>query len=168
MTAHHHKQAGQDPFASDLVPLHLDYGATAPFIYETITAFQYLNEEPPVRQFARAEPEAVQAIRALCTAVTNAGIRVRDGGKAKILDEHLSFFTAEEIWMIDLAVDVVAMFAYGGGLRSETQLRVHTSLRSVDKHRRDRHWKREVHKAGTGPDAFRELRAQFPHHEPRD
>ncbi len=163
----HKKQSNKDLFATDLVPLRLDYGATAPFIYETITALQYLNEEGPVRQFVKAEPEALKAVRALCTEIVRAGVRVRDGGKAKTLDEHLRFFTAEEIWMVDLAADVVAMFVYGGGIRPETQTRAHISLKSIDEHAHGMHWKHEVHKAGAGPVEFRDLRAHIPHHKTR-
>jgi hypothetical protein len=156
---------GNVPFG--LVPPHLNYGAVAPFIYETMFALELLSDENPVRQYTRAEPDAHRAILALSRAVALTGIRVRDTNKkGDAFDEHLGLFTADEIWMFDLAIDVVAMFATGGGLSSDTGGMAQDRLRSIDKHVHSHHWKAQVRKAGEGPAEFRALRNSIPHHRP--
>jgi hypothetical protein len=152
-----------------LVPRHLNYGdVTTPFIYNTVSALQWLSDDPSVLQFVRSHPEDHRAILALSRTITEVGLRVRAAHKdGHIYDEHLRQFTAEEIWMIDLAVDVVAMFAGSGGLRADTRASVLDRLKRIDEHVHSHHWKAQVHKAGDGPAAFRDLRAYIPHHKPR-
>ena len=160
-------KSAREKFPSGLVPLHLDYGATPQFVYLTLSSLNHLSDEPSVQQYTRAEPEAHQAILALTRRVAEAGRRVRElDPRASILDEALHYFTPEEIWLVDLAVDVAAMFAYGGGARTDTHGTVLRYLRSVDKHVHTRHWRKQVQKAGAGPAEFHDLRAHIPHHEP--
>ncbi len=167
MNAHSKHHSGQDGWTG-LVPRHLNYGdATTPFIYDTISALQRLSDEPAVEQFVEARPEDLRAIQALARAVTEAGLRVRaTHAGAKVYDEHLRQFTAEEIWEIDLAVDVVAMLVGSGGVSADTRRSVFDRLRRIDEHVHSHHWKAEVRKAGAGPAAFRELRQAIPHHKP--
>jgi hypothetical protein len=161
-----HKDHDREQFG--LVPPHLDYGATPPFVYLTLSALTLLGTEGSVQQYIHANPDAHRATLELGREVAKAGIRVRDKlGNAAVIDEHLRHFTAEEIWMIDLAVDVLAMFATGGGLPDGTRGRVLDDLRSLDEHVKSAHWRREVHKAGDGPAVFRELRAHIPPHAQR-
>jgi hypothetical protein len=150
-----------------LVPSGLGYSAVAPFLYLTLTTLALLGSEPTVQQYAEADPDAHRAIRALCTAAAQAGIRVRDTARhGDSFDEHLRMFTADEYWIFNLAVDVIAMFATGGGLRPDTRALVIDDLKTLDVHVHSHHWKHEVHKAGDGPAEFRELRAHIPHHKP--
>lgn len=171
MTPEHAKRSsGHDAVPFGLVPPHTDYGATVQFIYNTISALNRLSDEAPVRQYVKAEPDAHRAILELSRAVAQAGIRVRDSGQMRnILDEHLKYFSADEIWMFDLAIDVVAMLGTVGGLSSGTRMSVLDKLKLIDEDKavHSLHWKREVHKAGQGPAEFRGLRAHVPQHKPR-
>lgn len=165
---HAKRRSEHGTLQSGLVPLHLNYGDAVEFVYLTMSALNMLSGEAPVQQYIRAEPDAHRAILALCRAVTQAGIRVRNPSrKHDAIEEHLRDFTAEEIWMCDLAIDVLAMLATSGGTRSDTHATVLDHLRMVDKQAGSHHWRREVHKAGDGPAEFRELRAQIPRHKPR-
>jgi hypothetical protein len=151
---------------SGLVPHGLDYGATAPFVNYSLFALAMLEDEPSVEQYGRANPDARRAIYALSGAVGRTGRRVRESGqnsKADFQYENLKLYTAEEIWMFDLAIDVVAMLTTGGGLGQDNRMMVQDHLRWADKDTHSSHWKREVHKAGDGPPEFRELRAHVPH-----
>ena len=150
---------------SGLLPLHLDYGATAPFINYSLFALALLQDQPPVEQYGRANPDARRAIFALSRAVAAAGIRARDSGTGKRDDfehENLKLYSAEEIWMFDLVIDVGAMLATGGGLHPDLQMQVQDHLKWADQDTRSPHWRREVHRAGDGPAEFRELRAHVP------
>jgi hypothetical protein len=164
----HTKHQGRQEDSPGLVPRHLNYGdVTTPFIYNTVSALQWISDDPTVEQYVSSHPEDHRAILALSRSITEVGLRVRAAHKdAKAYDEHLRQFTAEEIWMVDLAADVVAMFAGGGGLRSDTRASVFDRLKRVDEHSRSHHWKAQVRKAGEGPAEFRQLRASIPHHEP--
>ena len=151
-----------------LVPYGLDYEVVAPFIYLTLSTLYLLGTEPSVQQYLSVEPEAHRAIRDLSTAVAGAGVRVRDSGRVKNeFDVHMGLFTAEEFWLFDLAIDVIAMLVSLGGSKPGTRALVASDLRSLDKHVHSHHWKREVKKAGDGQARFRELRAHVPHHTPR-
>ena len=152
---------------AELVPNGLDYQVVAPFIYLTLATLDLLGGDPVVRQYTGAEPKAHSAIRELSRAVAGAGVRVRDSGRVRDeFEEHMRLFTADEFWMFDLAIDVIAMLGSLGGLKPGTHALVLRDLRSLDVHAHSHHWKREVHKAGDGPAAFRELRAHVPHHKP--
>lgn len=162
----------QSPFAHmtgdiDLVPRGLDYDVVAPFIYLTLTTLGLLSSESVVKQYASAQPEAQQAIRELAQAVAAAGTRVRDTGQMRdSFDENLRYYMAEEIWLFDLAIDVIAMLGTLGGLPPGTRARINEDLRLLDNNVHSHHWKKEVRQAGDGPAQFRELRAHVLRHEP--
>ena len=155
---HHHDESG-------LVPHGMNFGASAPFVYETLFGLLVLQDQPPVEQYGRANPDARRAILALSRAVGQAGIRVRDSGYGakEFLHGDLRLYTAEEIWMFDLAIDVLAMLTVGGGLHEGTLAIARDHLKGADEQTKDRRWRHEVHKAGDGPAEFRELRAHVPH-----
>jgi hypothetical protein len=159
MSKHHH-----DDSDSDLVALHLDYGATSEFVYATLFALSYVEDDPSVVQYCRADPAAQKAILALTSTVGHAGIRVRDSNPKRddVINDHLDRYTPEEIWMADLAIDVLAMFATGGGLNGSKRSFVQDHLKRADEHTHNAHWKRHLHKAGSGVAEFRELRAHVP------
>ena len=126
-----------------------------------------LETEPSVRQYLASQPQAHSAILELSSAVAQAGSRVHaltPGSKA--IEDHLRLFTAEEIWVVDLAVDVAAMLAGSGGIDPVVHETVIWKLRDLDDHVHSHHWHREVRKAGAGPAEFRDLRAHVPHHRP--
>ena len=149
-----------------LVPPHLDFGATSPFIDRTMFAMMDLSYVPFVQQYLRANPEAQKAIVELNRTVTNFGIRVREAqGPHLVIDDSIKYYSAEEIWMIDLAIDVVAMLVTSGASLSGRD-RILSDLRSADKQVHSRHWRHQVQKAGAGPEQFRGLRELIPHHQP--
>jgi hypothetical protein len=150
-----------------LVPRGLGVSAVAPFIELMLATLGLLGTEETVRQYSQADPDAHRAMRALSTQVAEAGIRVRDTAKhGDKFDEHLRMFTAEEYWKFNLAVDVIAMFATGGGLRPNTHRLIMRDLGRLDGFVHSHHWKKEVQKAGDGPAEFRDLRAHIPYHKP--
>jgi hypothetical protein len=151
----------------DMVPMHLDYAASSPFIDRPISALRMLNGEPTVQQYLHANPQAQQGILELSRTVGGIGARVRDAnGPHIVIDDSLKYYSADEIWMFDLIIDVMAMLVTGGGLRPDNHDRVFDELRSADKHRKSAHWRRQVHKAGAGPTQFRQLRELIPQHQP--
>lgn len=79
----------------------------------------------------------------------------------------MGLYTAEEFWLFDLAVDVIAMLVSLGGFKPGTRALVASDLPSLDEDVHSHHWRRQVKKAGDGPARFRELRTHVPHHKPR-
>jgi len=151
---------------SGLIARGLDYGGIAEFIYTTISALAFLDDEQVGRQYARSNPEAASAIRELTRAVCACGHRVQDmNPNRNILDEPLRLFTDEEIWLCDLAADVVAMLATSGGLHGFRGQTIFDKLRDLDKLAHTHHWKSMVRKADPGPAQFRQLRELIPHHK---
>jgi hypothetical protein len=67
--------------------------------------------------------------------------------------------------MFDLAIDVVAMLATSGGSLANRDMII-SDLRTADKQVGTRQWRHQVHKAGAGPEQFRQLRELIPHHQP--
>jgi hypothetical protein len=152
---------------SGLVPSGLGASAVAPFIELMLATLGLLGTEETVRQYSQADPDAHRAIRALSTQVAEAGIRVRDTAKpGDMFAEHMRMFTPEEYWKFNLALDVIAMFATGGGLSPDTRALIISDLKTLDGDANSHHWKHEVKKAGDGPAEFRDLRAHIPHHKP--
>ena len=151
-----------------LVPNGLDYEVVAPFIYLTLATLYLLGTEAAVKQYLTAQPEAHAAMRELSTAVAAAGVRVRDSGRVKNqYVVQMGLYTADEFWLFDLAIDVIAMMLSLGGFSPGTRALVSSDMMSLDEHVHSHHWKREVKKAGDGPAQFRQLRAHVPHHQPR-
>jgi hypothetical protein len=150
-----------------LIPNGTDCEVLAPFLSLTMSTLNLLGIDPVVRQYVSAAPEAHRAIRELSAAMAAAGVRVRDTTRRHdFFDEHIREFTPEEIWMFDLAIDVIAMLGTLGGLSPGTHAQILDDLRSLDRFPHNHHWQKEVRKAGDGPAVFRELRAHVPHHKP--
>jgi hypothetical protein len=150
-----------------LVPAGTDMEVVAPFIYLTLMSLSLMGSEPVVQQYTSAEPEAHNAIRELSRAVAGAGTRVRDTGRMRdSFDEDLRYYTAEEIWLFNLAVDVIAMFSTLGGLAPGARARIVDDVRLLDNNVTSHHWKKELRRAGDGPPQFHQLRAHVPHHQP--
>lgn len=150
-----------------LVPAGLNYGATAPVIYLTLSALAAMGGESSVEQYISAQPSAQQAILALSRSVARAGIRMAKSDPKAVIDDHLRLFSADEIWMVNLAIDVVAMLGTGGSLHGSTRVLVFDKLKELDRHVDSHQWRKLVAKAGAGPAEFHELRAHVPPHKPR-
>lgn len=149
------------------MPDDVDFAVVAPFIELIVATLRMLGGDPGIQQYLRAEPQAHQAIRELSSAVAAAGVRVRDSGKARTeWDVRMNMFTAEEFWLFNLAVDVIALLSTRGGMQSDTRAIAMSDLRSLDDDANGHHWKSQVRKAGNGPAQFGPLRAHIPPHKP--
>jgi hypothetical protein len=162
MSSKDHQQPG-----NALLPPALHYNNVPMFVYRTLSALRRLGEEQSVQQYARADPDAHQAMLALSRAVAEAGFRIRDSGQMRDkYEDDPRRFTAGEIWLCDLAIDVAAMFVTNGGLSQGARHDVQYDLEKLDEHVHSHHWQKEVRKAGPGPEEFRSLRAHVPPHKP--
>ena len=141
-----------------------DCSTSAPFLYLTLAALgSGLSYEPVVREYARANPAQATRIRALSTAVSAAGVRVRDAGLLKdSFDEHLGVYTAEEIWTFELAIDVIAMLGALDGLPGQARARAAENVRTLNETAHGHTWRKGLKQAGTGPAEFQPLRAEIP------
>jgi hypothetical protein len=145
-----------------------DCASSAPFLYLLLSTLgPGLSFEPAVQDYLRMEPVLRQTIRALATAVSEAGVRVRDDGSLKNdFDENLRVYTPDEIWTFDLAIDVAAWLCALDGLQRKTQAQVAGNVRLLDREVTSHYWKKELKVAGDGPRKFHELRAKVPRHKP--
>jgi len=106
-----------------------------------------------------------QQVRDLITAVSAAGVRVRDDGLIKSdFDDNLKVYTPEEIWCCDLAIDVLAMLGSVEGLSPSNLAQFKTDVRRLDDEVNSHRWKHELKKAGAGLPQFQQLRTLVPHH----
>jgi hypothetical protein len=144
-----------------------DCSTGSPFLYLALSTLGLLGTEPAVRQFTGQQPELLAQIRALSTAVSAAGARVRDAGLLHSdFDDRLRPYTADEIWLFDLAIDVIAMLGGLADLSGGNRARVASDLRSLDQSVHSHTWRKGVRHAGEGPAPFRALRGIVPHHTP--
>jgi hypothetical protein len=151
-----------------LLPADVDYLGVAPFIDLTLAVFGLLRFERAVQEFVGREPELVRNIVALTNAVADAGARVRNAGLLKSgFDNNLGVYTPEEIWIFNLAIDLIALLGSLDGLRNGTRAQIANNLTSLDRSTSSHTWKKDVKRAGFGPAHFRELRAAVPYHTPR-
>jgi hypothetical protein len=147
-----------------LVPDGLDYQSVAPFIYLMLVTLSLVGHEASVTQYLSASPEAHGAVRDLSTAVAGAGVRVRNSGRVRnAYDVHMDLYTAEEFWLFDLAVDVIAMLVSMDDFGSDRRELLASDLETLDEHAHNHHWRKGVKKAGKGPARFHDLRAYVPH-----
>jgi hypothetical protein len=154
---------------ASLVPPEVDDGSScSPFIYLILSVLgPMLSSEPAVQAYVGARPGLLKQIRALSAAVSEAGARARDAGALKSdIDNRLGLYTAEQIWIFDLAADVIAVLSVLDAMPASVRATVGGQLRSLDQEVHSHTWKKEVKKAGEGPEAFRDLRATVPHHKP--
>jgi hypothetical protein len=153
--------------SDNLVPADLDTDLVAPFLRLTISSLVLLSGDPGVNQYTSTRPEVVQSIYALSASIAAAGVRVRDTNPGRdSFEDHVRRFTAEEIWMCDLAIDVVAMLCTLNGVGSRIRRMILGDVGILDRDVHGHHWKKQVHKAGAGPAEFRELRTLVSHHPP--
>jgi hypothetical protein len=142
-----------------------DCWTSAPFLFLALSTLgPLLSTESVVQQYMKRDPGLFQQIRALTTAVSQAGVRVRDAGLLKDdLDENLAVYTPEEIWTFDLAFDLIAMIGALDGLPGRVKAKAASDLRNLDHTAHQHAFKNAMKKAGEGPVAFHELRARVPY-----
>jgi hypothetical protein len=141
-----------------------DCSSSSPFVYLMLASLGLLSTEPVVQEYTSASGLHGQ-IRALSTAVSAAGVRVRDGGLLKdSFDQNLDVYTPAEIWTFDLAADVIAMLGAVTGLPGKTRAQIADNIKSLDWNEHRHTWKKDLKKAGEGVGEFRALRAGVPRH----
>jgi len=121
--------------------------------------------EPAIEQFLTRAPQEHSAILALTTAIADVGVRIRDTHPNEdVRKSGLQYLSADDIWMLDLTLDVMYMLA--GQLPGKSSPwdddhdRVPRRLADLDEQTHDRRWKRTLRQAGAGPAQFQQLRAQ--------
>ena len=150
-----------------LLPDDVSKEGVSPFVSLTLSSFHLLGVMAPVREFTHREPGLHATIRALASAVSAAGVRVWDAGLLRSdLDDRIDVYTPDEIWIFDLAVDVIVMLGAVEGLRRDTRVLVGENVRLLDRNVANRAWKKLLKKAMAPPLDLRELRAKVPHHTP--
>ena len=124
-----------------------------------------LELEPAIEQCLTRAPQEHSAILALTTAIADAGVRIRDTHPNEdIRQSGLQYLSADDIWMLDLTLDVMYMLA--GQLPGKSSPwdddhdRIPRGLGYLDQATHDRRWKRALRQAGAGPAQFQQLRAQ--------
>ncbi len=126
-----------------------------------------LAQEPAIEQFLTRAPQEHSAILALTAAIADVGVRIREAHPNEdVRQSGLQYLSADDIWMIDLTLDV--MFMLAGQLPGKSSPwdddhdRIPRRLADLDEGTHDRHWKRALRQAGAGPAQFRQLRAHVP------
>jgi hypothetical protein len=104
-----------------------------------------------------------EQVREVGTAVYQAGARARNHGLLRSsFDDSLHPYSADEIWCMDLAIDVLAMLTalprLSGGARFSALEALRDLYLTCDGHT----WHKQVKHAVAGPHEFRELRARVP------
>jgi hypothetical protein len=146
-----HFQGTDVPFL-DLLLVQLGYGPT-----------YGLSAEQAVRDFVRGQPGMYEQIREVGTAVYQAGTRARNNGLLRSsFDDSLHPYTADEIWCMDLAIDVLAMLAVLPRLSGGIRFSALDTLRSLYVTSGEHAWHKQLRHAAGGPIELRELRARVP------
>jgi len=146
-----HFQGTGVPFL-DLLLVQLGYGPT-----------YGLSAEQAVRDFVRGQPGMYEQIREVGAAVYRAGARARNNGLLRSsFDDGLHPYTADEIWCMDLAIDVLAMLAVLPRLSGGTRFSTLDALRSLYRICAEHTWHKQLRHASGGPFECRELRARVP------
>src|SRR5579862_3689425 len=90
-------------------------GTDVPFLDLMLVQLGYgpsygLSAEQAVRDFVHGQPGMYEQVREVGTAVYQAGARARNHGLLRSsFDDSLHPYSADEIWCMDLALDVLAM-----------------------------------------------------------
>jgi hypothetical protein len=80
------------------------------YVLVVVGSLVELSSHGAVQEYTRQQPGLHRQIRELSTAVKQTGVRVLGAGLLKKWDDFdLKVYTPDEIWMFDLAYDVVAM-----------------------------------------------------------
>jgi len=147
-------------------------------IANILTTLSLLGRQVAVQDYLDHVPGLRQGIRSLSTAVSGAGRRIRDSGEAPRGgdQDNPANYTPDEIWANDLALDVVALLSLIEGVNGGARAAARNTLGIYDKepekdsmgifykqHLEDRRtWQQLLDDAGSGPEAFRQMRQQVP------
>jgi hypothetical protein len=151
-----------------LVPQDFSGGTDVPFIDLLLVELGYdqycgLSADPAVRSFVHSQPGIYEQIRAVGAVAGRAGVRVRDSGQLKSsFDDNLKYYTPDEIWCFDLAIDVLAMLAVVPGVSGSARFRALDALRNLNATCHGHSWHKQVRHAVDAPAAFGELRSRVP------
>jgi hypothetical protein len=126
-----------------------------------------LEREPAIDQKLAGAPADHGAILVLTAAIADLGARIRDTyPDLDVRASGLRYLSAGDIWMLDLALDLMYMLA--GELAGQDAQwlddpgLLDLNLRHIDKATHDRRWKRALRQAVPGPAQFRQLRTHVP------
>jgi hypothetical protein len=130
-----------------------------------------LEIQPAIEQFLAGAPQEHSAILALTTAVADAGVRIRDTHPNEdVRQSGLRHLSADDVWMLDLTLDVMFMLAGRlpgkGAPWDDDHDWIPQRLVTLDKATHDRRWRRGLRQAGDGPAQFRPLRGHIPPRAP--
>ena len=145
------------PAGTDLIP------TAAGFLRGFLQMFEGVGTSPTVAECMRREPRLLEQVRALATAVSAASVRVRDAGLEESARTSLAVYAPEEIWIFDLAFDVLAQLGALDGLTGEMRASIAQSVRQLNEDSLQKIWQKGMKKAGGGPVTWRELRARTRH-----
>jgi hypothetical protein len=139
---------------------------SSPFLYLIMSTLgPGLSTEKAVIAYVGNYPDFHHAIRDLSTAVSEAGVRARDSGMLRgEFDDNLRVYSPMEIWMFDLAVDVIAMLGSVDGISNSELFRFRENVRTLDQEVSSHYWKSALREAGPGVPQFQQLRASVPRH----
>ena len=144
--------SGTDVPFLDLLLVQLGYGPT-----------YGLSAEQAVRDFVHGQPGMYEQIREAGTTVYRAGARARNHGLLRSsFDDSIHHYSADEIWCMDLAIDVLAMLAFLPRLSGGARFSALDALRDLYVTCGGHTWHKQVKHAAAGPPEFRELRARVP------
>jgi hypothetical protein len=137
----------------DLLLVQLGYGPT-----------YGLSAEQSVRDFVRSQPGMYEQIREVGTTVYRAGARARNHGLLRnSFDNSLHPYSPDDIWVMDLAIDVLALLAYLPRLSGGARFSALDALRDLYVTCNVHAWHKQVkHAADRPPQEFRALRARVP------
>ena len=141
---------------------------TVPFLDLLLSELGYqpyygLSREQAVRDFVHGQPGMYEQIREVGTTVYRAGARARNHGLLRNdYDNGLHPYSADEIWCMDLAIDVLAMLAVVPQVSGSTKHSALEALRRLYEHSGEHTWHKQMKHAADGPREFRELRARVP------
>lgn len=156
-----------------LVPAQYTQGTDVPFLDLILVTLGYgptygLSAEPAVRRFALSVPGLLESIRALGSAVADAGIRARDGGVLSgSFDDSLKYYSPLELWGFNLALDVIFLLAQLPEITKRRQFTALSALKDIGWTSDHHAWKKAAKHGGEGaPAVLRQLRANVPPRPP--
>jgi hypothetical protein len=130
-----------------------------------------LEDKPSIEQYVTRAPQEHSAILALAAAIADAGMRIRDTHPNEdVRDSGLRHLSADDIWMLDLTLDIMYMLV--GELAGKSSPwdddldRTTRLLTGLEDATHDRQWKRALRQARAGPAQFQHLREIIPPRRP--
>jgi hypothetical protein len=122
-----------------------------------------LEDGPGIQEYVTRAPQGHDAILALTAAIADAGVRIRDTHpKEDVRDSGVRHLSTDDIWMLDLTLDIMCMLAKAGTRGHKFDSSLEWRVEQADKETHDRRWQRALRQAGAGPAQFRQLRAHVP------